>query len=317
MTMPSRIAVTSRSFSRHPVLREELSAKYAAVTFNDTGVSLAGDALIDFLQGHDGAIVALETMDRETLSRLPELRVLSKYGVGYDKVDLSALQDMGIRFGWKGGVNKRSVSELVIALSVSMLRRLPETQADLSNGTWRQVMGRQLSDCTFGIVGCGHIGKDLAKLLKAFGTTVMAHDILDFSDFYSEWGVRPVDLPTLLASADIVSLHLPLDHSTRNIIGQPQLEIMKPGSFLINAARGGLVDEAALKQSLMSGQLAGAAFDVFAIEPPEDEELMQLDNLIVTPHIGGSSEEAILAMGRAAIDGLASAKVPVGGVPDE
>jgi len=317
MTMPSRIAVTSRSFSRHPVLREELSAKYAAVTFNDAGVSLAGDALIDFLQGHDGAIVALETMDRETLSRLPDLRVLSKYGVGYDKVDLSALQDMGIRFGWKGGVNKRSVSELVIALSVSMLRRLPETQADLSNGTWRQVMGRQLSDCTFGIVGCGHIGKDLAKLLNAFGATVMAHDILDFSDFYSEWGVHPVDLPTLLASADIVSLHLPLDQSTRNIIGQPQLEIMKPGSFLINAARGGLVDEAALKQSLMSGRLAGAAFDVFAIEPPEDEELMQLDSLIVTPHIGGSSEEAILAMGRAAIDGLASAKVPVGGVPDE
>ena len=312
----SRIAVTSRSFSRHPVLREELLARYATVTFNDSGVSLAGDALIDFLQGCDGAIVALETMDRETLSRLPDLRVLSKYGVGYDKVDLSALEDMGIRFGWKGGVNKRSVSELVISLSVSMLRRLPETQTDLSNGTWRQVMGRQLSDCTFGIVGCGEIGKDLARLLKAFGTTIIAHDTVDYSDFYSEWDICSVDLSTLLGSADIVSLHLPLDDSTRNIIGQPQFEIMKPGSFLINAARGGLVDEAELKQSLKWGRLAGAAFDVFAIEPPDDGELLRLNNLIVTPHIGGSSEEAVLAMGRAAIEGLASAQVPVGSCPD-
>jgi D-3-phosphoglycerate dehydrogenase len=161
-----------------------------------------------------------------------------------------------------------------------------------------------------GIVGCGHVGKDLAVLLKAFDCKLLAHDILDFADFYAAHGISAMRLDDLLSSADIVTLHLPLDHSTANILSAERLARMRPDAILINAARGGLVDEAALKTMLETGRLAGAALDVLALEPPEDRALLALPNVLVTPHLGGSSEEAVLAMGRAAIAGLRSARVP-------
>jgi phosphoglycerate dehydrogenase-like enzyme len=304
MTRPKRVAVASRSFSRHPVLRAELLAFCPNVTFNDAGVSLSGAALAEFLKGHDGAITALETVDEALLAQLPDLRVLSKYGVGFDMVDLEALKRRGIRFGWTGGFNKRSVSELAISMMIALLRLVPQAGHEIRNGQWRQLQGRQLTGRTVGIVGCGHVGKDLAGLLKAFDCRLLAHDLLDFPAFYARSGVTPVALEVLLAECEIVTLHLPLDASTRDIIGSAQLAQMRKGAILINTARGGLVDEAALKDALCGGHLAGAGLDVFAQEPPADRELLSLSNVLVTPHIGGSSEEAVLAMGRAAIAGL-------------
>jgi D-3-phosphoglycerate dehydrogenase len=185
------------------------------------------------------------------------------------------------------------------------------------DGVWRQHVGFQLSARTVGIVGCGHVGKDLGLLLRAFECRVLAHDILDFPDFYAESGIEPAGLEDLLQQSDVVTLHLPLDETTANILSAERLALMKPDAILINAARGGLVDEDALKGALKDGRLAGAAFDVFATEPPEDIELLNLPNFIVSPHIGGSAEEAILAMGRAAIDGLEKNQIPRRGVfPD-
>lgn len=300
----TRVAVASRSFSKHPVLRAELLARYGLVTFNDAGVSLSGEALVEFLSGHDKAITALETLSAEVLERLPELKVVGKYGVGLDMIDLAAMSRLGKKLGWTGGVNRRSVSELVIAFMIALLRHVPQGNALIRSGGWRQLMGRQLSERVVGIVGCGHIGKDLARLLKAFGCRVLAHDIRDFAGFYAETGVEPRGLEPLLAEADIVTLHLPLDASTRDILSAERLALMRPGAILINAARGGLVDEAALRGMLEDGRLAGAAFDVFATEPPEDRALIGLPNFLCTPHVGGSAEEAVLAMGRAAIAGL-------------
>ncbi|MBI4969592.1 MAG: phosphoglycerate dehydrogenase [Rhodospirillales bacterium] len=300
----TRIAVASRSFSKHPVLRAELLARHSQVTFNDGGQSLSGETLVTFLKGHERAITALERLDASVLARLPELKVIAKYGVGLDMLDLPAMQAQGIRLGWRGGVNKRSVSELVIAFAVTLLRHLPQAAALVREDGWRQIMGRQLSDRTVGIVGCGHVGKDLARLLGPWGCRILAHDIRDFPDFYAETGVRPVALDALLTAADVVTLHLPFDETTRNILSAERLGRMRPDAILINAARGGLVDEAALKAMLAEGRLAGAAFDVFAQEPPADRELLRLPNFLATPHIGGSAEEAVLAMGRAAIEGL-------------
>jgi len=299
-----RVAVTSRSFSRHPVLRRELLARYPNVTFNDEGVTLTGQALIAFLRGHERAITALEKLDADVFGALPELKVVSKYGVGFDMIDLDAMTRHGIKLGWTGGVNRRSVAELVIAFAIMLLRHLPAANAEVRSGTWRQHIGRQLSNCTVGIIGCGHVGSDLAILLQPFGCRVLIHDVRDLTEFCSRHKVESVSLHRLLGESDIVSIHLPLDSITRGMFSSERLGLMKPNAILINTARGEIVDEVALKFLLKAGRLAGAAFDTFSVEPPRDMELLQLPNFFATPHIGGSAEEAVLAMGRAAISGL-------------
>jgi D-3-phosphoglycerate dehydrogenase len=238
--------------------------------------------------------------------------VISKYGVGTDMLDLRAMARRGVRLGWTGGVNRRSVTELALAFMIALLRELPQVDREVSTGTWRNRTGRQLSGRTVGLIGCGHIGKDLAPILRAFDCAVLAHDILDFPEFYAAHQVEPVGLDELLRRADIVSLHVPLDDSTRGMLGAGRLALMRPGALLVNTARGGLVDEPALKRMLQDGRLGGAAFDVFTTEPPEDAELLALPTFLATPHIGGSSEEAILAMGRAAIAGLDDNRLPGG-----
>lgn len=304
MNKTDRVAVCSRSFSRNLVLRDELLQRYQHVTFNDQGISLKEDSLIEFLKGHDKAITALERIDDYVLSQLPDLKVIGKYGVGLDMIDMNAMENYGKRLGWTGGVNRRSVSELVISFAIALLRHVPAAYREVLNGGWRQHVGGYLSGRTVGIVGCGFIGKDLVQMLKPFKCKVLANDIMDQADFYQQNDVEAVDLETLLSKSDVVTLHVPLDESTRNLLTAEKLALMKTEAILINTARGNLIDERALKEMLKKGRLAAAALDVFAIEPPEDRELLELPNFLVTPHIGGSAEEAILAMGRAAIDGL-------------
>lgn len=304
MNTEDRVAVCSRSFSRNPVLREELLERYRHVTFNDEGARLEGAVLVEFLRGHTKAIVGLERVDDGLLASLPELKVVSKYGVGLDGIDQEAVTRRGRRLGWTGGVNRRSVSELALSYAIVMLRHVVAANREVLSGGWRQHVGRQLSGKVVGIIGCGHVGKDLVRLLEPFKCKILSHDIVDYHSFYAEHGVDAVPLEELLARSDVVTLHVPLDESTRGMLSASRLRLMKPDAILINTARGGLVDETALKEALREGRLLAAAFDVFAVEPPEDRELLEFPNFLVSPHIGGSAEEAILAMGRAAIDGL-------------
>jgi len=308
---PVRVAVASRTFSRHSRLRAEMQARYAHVTFNDQGRSLAGAALIEFLRGHERAITALERLDESVFAALPELKVIGKFGVGLDMIDLDAMARHGKKLGWRGGVNRRSVAELVIAFAIACLRLVPQANSLVRNGKWQQFTGRQLTGRRVGIIGCGHVGKDLTPLLRAFDCEVLAHDIRDFPEFYAKWHVRAVGLERLLTEAEVVTLHVPLDHTTANMLSAERLALMRPDAVLINAARGGLVDEVALAAMLRDGRLAAAAFDVFSTEPPKTDELLMMPNFLATPHIGGSSEEAILAMGMAAIEGLEAAGDPL------
>lgn len=298
------VAVCSRTFSRNSILRKELLSRYANVKFNNAGLKLEGAKLVKFLSGATKAITALEIIDDEVLSQLPALKVIGKYGVGKDMIDLQAMKRHGKYFGWTGGVNKRSVSEMVVSLIISMLRHFPVAQRDVIAGRWKQRVGGLLSGRTLGVVGCGFIGKDLIQLLHAWDCQFLAHDLVNFDHFYKQYDVESVTLSDLLKRSDIVSLHLPLDDTTHNIMNAKNLRLMKPSAILINVARGGLVDEIEVKHMLMENRLAAAAFDVFSTEPPKDNELLLLDNFFATPHLGGSSEEAILAMGMAAIDGL-------------
>ena len=307
----SSLVVASRSFSKHPILRAEVLKRYPEAKFNDDGLSLSGNSLVQFLKGYEKAITALEKIDESLLSQLPELKVIGKYGVGLDMIDLNAMKRHEVKLGWTGGVNKRSVSELVISFAVALLHRTVFANAEVRNGEWYQVKGRQLSGCTVGIVGCGYVGKDLVELLKPFNCEILAHDILEFKDFYEKHGVSAVGLDDLIERSDVVTLHLPLDNSTKNIINRDRLNLLKKDAVLINLARGGLIDEGNLKIILKEKRIAGAALDVFEVEPPIDSSFAELENVLITPHIGGSTEEAILAMGMAAIEGLDNAKDPL------
>jgi phosphoglycerate dehydrogenase-like enzyme len=298
------VAVTSRSFSAHRQLREALLEKYEHVTFNESGTSLQGEALIAFLRGHQKAIIALERIDDAVLAAVPELKVISKYGVGLDTVDLSAMERYGVQLGWTGGTNRRSVAELTMAHALCLFHRLPEATREIQAGRWVQVRGRQLTEKTVGLVGCGHVGREVARLMAALRCRVLVHDIRDVRAFASEHGVEQVSLDTLLNESDIVSLHLPLDASTRLLLDRARLRSMKRGAFIINTARGGLVDESEVYDLLVKGHLGGAAFDVLETEPAIDQNLASLSNVIITPHIGGSTEEAVWQMGLAAIAGL-------------
>ena len=300
------IAVASRSFSRNPTLRQELLDRYPGSRFNDEGPAvLSGDSLAQFLRGASRAITGLDVLDEAVFRAVPELRLVSKYGVGLDMIDLEAARRHGVAVRWTPGVNRQAVAELAICFMIALCRSVVPLAHELGAGVWRHPGGRQISSSTVGIVGCGHVGQQVARICRAFGATVVAHDIRDIDDFYRDAGVTSLTLDALLGESDIVTIHLPLDRSTRGLIGRRAIGLMKPGSFLINTARGGIVDEQAVKQALAVGGLGGAAFDVFAVEPPVDRELLLRPNFIGTPHIGGGTQEAVLAMGRAAIDGLA------------
>jgi len=307
------IAVTSRSFSRHPVLRRELLERFANVRFNDDGLSLSGESLIAFLRGAKRAITALEPLDKRVFDALPELEVVSKYGVGLDMIDLDAMEQHGVKLGWTPGVNSLSVAELALAMAIELLHRGPEATAIIRDGEWRQLVGRQLTGRIVGVIGCGNVGKEFVRLLQPFHCPILVYDLVEYPDFYESHAVRAVTFELLLREAEVVSLHVPLDDSTRGMLNAERLRLMRKGAILINTARGGLVDEEELHRLLVEQHLAGAAFDVFALEPPPNRELLANSNVIATPHIGGSTEEAILGMGRAAIEGLTRAR-PVGDV---
>lgn len=304
------VGVTSRSFSKHAILRRELTAQCPSVRFNDDGARLTGVALAGFLRGCEAAIVGLEPVTEKLLEELPELRVISKYGVGLDGLDLRAMSRRGVALGWTPGVNRRSVAELALSCIIALLRRLPHAVSAVQAGRWEQVRGRELSHSVLGVVGCGNVGQELVRLVQPFGTTVLVNDIEDRDAFCRETGARSCALDELLASADVVSLHVPLDGSTRGMLSASTLRAMKPGAVLVNTARGGLVDEREVGVMLNDGHLSGAAFDVLTIEPPMDSSFSKHPGIIVTPHIGGSSEDAVLAMGRAAIEGLRTARIP-------
>ena len=276
---------------------------------------MTDDELVVFLSDRDAAIMGLENLTADMLDQLPELKIISRMGVGLDNVDPGMLRDRGIRIGWTGGTNRRSVAELMIAFSICALRHVGPLYAAMRNGERpRHQMGRQLSGRVVGLHGCGNVGKDVVRLLQAWDCEILAHDLLDFPEFYDEFGVTPVSFEDLVTRSEVVSLHIPLDDTTRGLYSAGVLDLMRDDAVLINTCRGGIIDEYALKQRLMEGRLAAACIDAFAVEPPTDDELLNAPNFLCTPHIGGSAEEARLAMGRAAIDGIEDNFLPEPGV---
>ncbi|MBB4080237.1 D-3-phosphoglycerate dehydrogenase [Lewinella aquimaris] len=299
-----KLAVTSPSFSTHPVLQKEILKSFPGAKLNLDGTRFVGQELIDYIQDAEALVIGLEQMDACTIDACRDLKIIAKYGVGLNNIDLDHCKRKGIKIGWTGGVNRRSVSEMVLGFMLSLGRNLYVTSNLLKQGKWRKNGGFQLTGKTIGIIGCGYIGKDLVELLKPFKCTILVNDILDLGDFCEMQGVRQVSLDKLYAEADFVTVHTPLTPETSNLLDAEAFSRMKQGAIVINTARGGIVHQKDLIAALESGQLGGAALDTYIEEPPENPNLLQVPNLMNTPHIGGNAIEAVEAMGMSAITHL-------------
>lgn len=295
-----RIGVTSISFSKNAELCRIASEIFPEVRFNAQGLVRSEDDVISFLQSCDGAIVGTEPVSERVLDALPDLQMIAKYGVGLDSIDLEAMARRGIALGWTGGVNRRSVSELALCLMLMLSRNVSRTSAALARGSWQKDGGRLLSGRSIGIVGCGFVGEDLLELLSPLGGARWICDIEDRSAVAQRFGAGQVPYEELLQNADVVSFHVPLTSQTRHMLGPRQIDLLRPGAIVINTSRGGVIDQAALKEALKQGRIS-AGLDVFAEEPARDLELLALPNLVGTPHVGGNAAEAVQAMGLSAL----------------
>jgi phosphoglycerate dehydrogenase-like enzyme len=300
----AKIKVTSRSFSRHPILKQELLELFPNAIFNTDGPPTGLPNIVEFLKDADGVILGLEEMDRHVLQQLENVKIIAKYGVGLDNLDVEAAKELGIAVGWTGGVNKRSASEQALGFMLGLSRNLFFSSFPLKEGRWEKEGGAFLTGKTVGIIGCGHIGTDLIYLLQPFNCRVLICDILDKSSVVDTFGVTQVSQEELLAEADIISLHVPLTELTQSLVNKEFLQKMKTTAHLLNNSRGPVVKQQDLKNALQQNIIAGAALDVYESEPPDDLEFLALPNLMVTPHIGGNANEAILAMGRSSISHL-------------
>lgn len=296
-----KVAVTSKSFSKNEVLISELKEHFIDVKLNYATKKLNDEEVIEFLQDCDGAIVALEEMNSHIIDSLPKLKVISKFGVGLDNIDVDYCHEKSVKIGWKGGVNKQSVAEMTLGFMLMLMRNLYVTSNSLSNGVWDKDGGSSLYGKTIGIIGVGHIGKELIKLLQPFGCKILVNDIINQDDYYRENNLFEHSKEDIFQYSDIVTLHTPLTNETEYLINKGTLNSMKKKAFVINTARGNLINLDDLKDALKNDIIGGAAIDVYESEPPEDKELLSLKNLICTPHIGGNSNEAVLAMGSSAI----------------
>ena len=300
MKNESKIAVTSRSFSKNKVLRSILESKYKNVQFNDQGKSLNGHDLISFLKDTEKAIVGLEKFDANILDKLPNLKVISKYGVGLNNLDLKELKKRNIRLAFSPGVNKRPVAELTMLHIFMSLRKVQNSLKNIKDGIWSQEKGNQLSNKTLGIIGFGNIGRLVYDFLKPYECNVLIYDIEKIKDK----SVLQCSIEDIFKSADIVTIHLPLLESTQNIVDKRLFNLCKKDLKLINTSRGGIVNEKDLFSFLKINKEAFAALDVFEVEPAFDSPLLNLENFYATSHLGSMTEEGIISMGEAAINGL-------------
>ena len=312
-----KLAVTLPFFDFFPGLKAELSAKYPGARFMRPGPTLQGSELIEFVRGCDAAVIGLNRFTEDVCAALPELKVVSLCSAGVDHIDPVVLRKHGIRMWWAPGINKVSVSELALCYMVFALRRLQFFSSVLARGEWKGPIGfgGDLRGRSVGVHGVGHIGKEVVKLLQPYGVRILACDRVDFSDFYRQFdNVEKVDAEELWARSDVLTIHLSKNATTLGIYSDEVLAKLKPGMILVNCARGGMVDEAALAARLNSGAIAGAAFDVFNIEPANGNPLLRLPNFFGSPHIGATTLESWEAMLRSGVHGIEHAYEPEPGV---
>lgn len=292
-----RVLIGSRSFGRtFPEHVAALEAAGCEVVPNGPGRAYRAAELLEVLPDFDAIVTGTDELTAEVLAACPRLKTIAKHGVGLDSIDLDAARRRGVRVSSTPGTMHDSVADLALALLLALARDLPRAHARTVAGEWRPSTGRELRGMVLGLVGLGRIGREVAVRAQAFGMAVVAHDPWADSGWAADHAVELFGaLDDLLARADVVSLHAP--GGERPLIGERELALMRDDALLLNTARGSLVDEAALAAALRDGRLGGAGLDVFAEEPPEGSELLALDRVVATPHVGGRTTEAQRRMG--------------------
>lgn len=274
------------------------------LVFNPTGHPLTEEELIPLLKGCDGFIAGLDSITRKVIESCPGLKVISRYGAGYDRVDTAAASEYGVTVTNTPGVNAQAVGELAFGLILAAARKIPYLNQKTREGLWVRSSGMELKGKTLGILGLGAIGKVVARCGEGFGMKILAYDPFINETYCSEHQIESVSFEELMSRSNVVSLHLPLLDTTHHLIDAAALGRMPDGAILVNASRGGIIDEDAAYEALKSGKLAGLALDAFEVEPPTASKLFELDNVIATPHTGAHTKEATDNMANAAVKNL-------------
>ena len=297
-----KIAITTSSFARYSEEPLDLLRKEGIeYVLNDTGRTLTEDETIQLLQGCTGVAAGTEPYSRRVLEALPELKIISRCGTGMDSIDHECAKTKGIAVCNTPDGPTVAVAELTVGLMLMLLRQVPHQDRDIRNGVWKKRMGTLLNGKHVGIIGLGRIGHAVARLLEPFGVEIAYHDPFVDDRNFSRLGLDP-----LMDWADIITLHCAKPENGATLLDLGRLSLMRPGSFVINVSRGGLVDEKALYGLLTAGHLGGAALDVYAKEPYAGP-LKDMDNVILTPHIGSYAREARIIMETDTIKNLIAA----------
>ena len=300
-----RVLIGSRSFGKRiPDHITELELAGCEVIPNTIGRAYRADELLAVLPSMDAIITGTDELTAEVIDAAAGLKTIAKHGVGLETIDLEAAKANGVVVSSTPGTNHESVADLTLALLLALARGVVRSHNDVMQGGWQAFYGMELMDKTLGIIGLGRIGKAVCVRAQAFGMAVIAHDPYPDMAWAEAHGVPFVSMAQLLEQADVVTLHAAAEMIERPPIAAPELAAMKPTSFLINTARGALVDENALVTALRSGQIVGAGLDAFIHEPPLGSALLELDNVVLTSHLGGRTVDAQRKQGEMCIENL-------------
>jgi len=279
----------------NPTLKEILEKNGLKVTYEP---EITPEQIAEKIGNFQVVVIRGRTkLSRELIEKADKCKIIARVGVGLDNIDQEAAKEKNIRVINAVEGATTAVAELVIGLMLSMAREIPRADREIRNGNWikKELMGSELKGKYLGIIGLGNIGKRLGRLARALNMNIIGYDVIPIDDEFSkEVGLMKADLGTLLSSADYVSLHVPLLDSTHHMINAEKLKLMKNTARIINTSRGGVIDEEALYNSLKEGNIAGAALDVFEVEPATGNRLTTLPNFIATPHMGAQTKEAQL-----------------------
>ena len=277
----------------NPILKEILEKNGLKVTYEP---EITTEQIAEKIGNFNVVVVRGRTkLVKELIEKADNCQIIARVGVGLDNIDEDAAKVKNIRVinAVEGAIT--AVAELVVGLMLSMAREIPRADREIRNGNWikKEMMGSELKGKYLGIIGLGNIGKRLGRLARALNMNIIGYDIVPINEEFSkEVGLMKADLDTLLASSDYVSLHVPLLDSTKHMINAEKLGLMKKTAHIVNTSRGGVIDEEALYNTLKDGNLAGAALDVFEVEPATGNKLINLPNFVATPHIGAQTKEA-------------------------
>jgi len=289
-----KILITPRSFasfSDKPL--KMLTERDYKIKRNNTGRPYKKEEMLKLIKDVDGIIIGIDELSAEIIEEANELKVISKYGIGLDNIDINMATNKKIVVTNTPAANIDAVADLTFGLILSLARRIPEADKKTKSGKWGKIIGKSVWEKTIGIIGLGKIGRQVVKRAKGFEMNILVFDIVKDKKFAQKYGIKYVNLEKLLRQSDYITIHIPLNDATRNMISYEELEKMKKDAFLINTSRGGIVDEEALYDALRNNKLRGAALDAYKNEPLQETPLKELDNVIMTPHIGAYTEEAI------------------------